>query len=289
MKDPKGHASPLQLIGQEWRTAWRPGVGALIAGSLGYSLYPAVSSLFVASLEAQFGWSRGDIAFVHSFGIATAFAAPIWGRLADRHDARPILLAGLVMTALGYALLSQMSGSLGVYYAIYFVFMIVGMATTGLTVTHILSGAFDRTRGTALAIGRSGLAISGAVMPLLLFPVIARTGTTGGYLVLAGFCLLIAAPAVWFLVPKRQTIANAPRKVDEPPPSWGGLLAKPKVRILIAASVLNYVPVVALLSQLQPLGVSKGLDAATALGAVSIMGIAAAGGALLSGLLVDRF
>jgi predicted MFS family arabinose efflux permease len=53
--------------------------------------------------------------------------------------------------------------------------------------------------------------------------------------------------------------------------------------------VLNYVPVVSLLSQMKPLAVSKGLDAATAVGAVSAMGLAAAAGALLSGVLVDRF
>lgn len=282
--------SHIRLIAMEWRRAWRPGVAALIAGSLGYSLYSAVSSLFVEPLQQQFGWSRGDIAFVHSFGLITAVVAPVIGRMTDRHGVRPILSAGLVLTAIGYGLLAMMSGSTGYYYAAYFVFNLFGMATTGITVTRILSGAFHRTRGTALAIGRSGLAVAGAVMPMLLFPVITRFGTAGGYLLLGALILCIALPSIWFWVPTRIADVAAGRidAVEKADP-WRILLAKPKVRILIAASVLNYVPVVALLSQMKPLAMEKGLDTVTAVGAVSIMGVAAAAGALLSGVLVDRF
>ena len=274
----------------EWRIAWRPGLAAMVAGSLGYSVYSAISSLFIEPLQAQFGWSRGDIAFVHSFGIVTAFAAPIYGRLTDRYGVRPVLLIGLLLTAIGYVLLSQMRGSLGYYYVVYFFFSLAGMATTGVTVTRILSGAFHHTRGTALAIGRAGLALAGAIIPQLLFPAILLYGTEGGFLMMGGLIVLVAVPLVWLWVPSRSADLKAGRvEADARADGWLSLLAKPKVRILIAASVLNYVPVVALLSQMKPLAVSKGLDAATAVGAVSVMGLAAASGALLSGVLVDRF
>jgi predicted MFS family arabinose efflux permease len=282
--------SHIHLMGAEWKRAWRPGIAALMAGSLGYSLYPAVSSLFVEPLQQQFGWSRGDIAFVHSFGLITAFIAPVIGRMTDHYGVRPILSAGLLLTVVGYVLLAMMGGSTSYYYAAYFFFNIAGMATTGITVTRILSGAFEHTRGTALALGRSGLAVAGALMPMLLFPVLTRFGTAGGYLLLASFILCIAFPLIWFWVPTRGVELKAGRiKSMEKADSWRVLLAKPKVRILIAASVLNYVPVVALLSQMKPLAVDKGLDTVTAVGAVSVMGAAAAMGALLSGVLVDRF
>ena len=281
--------SQFRLIASEWRHAWRPGVAALFAGSLGYSLYAAVSSLFVEPLQQQFGWSRGDIAMVHSFGLVIAFIAPLIGRMTDRHGVRPILSAGLLLTAIGYGLLASMAGSLGYYYGAHFFFSLVGMATTGITVTRILSGAFEATRGTALAIARSGLAVGGALMPMALFPTIMRFGTAGGYLLLAAFILLVALPLVWFWVPSRAAEAKAGRAPQPGADSARMLLANGKVRILIAASVLNYVPVVALLSQMKPLAVDKGLDAVAAVGAVSVMGAAAAGGALLSGLLVDRF
>ena len=285
-QDGRSHSA---LIVHEWRDAWRPGLAALIGGSISYSLYSAVSSLFVEPLQSQFGWSRGQIALVHSFGLVTAFAAPVVGRLTDRHGVRPVLSIGLALTALGYALLALMRGSLDYYYAIYFFFSLVGMSTTGITFTRILSGAFHRTRGTALAIGRSGLAIAGALMPMLLFPVISRYGTAGGYLLLGVFMLLIALPLVWLWVPSRAEERAGGAAAHALADSWRVLLAQPKVRILTAAAVLNYVPVVSLMSQMKPLAMSKGLDASMAVAAVSTLGIAAAIGALLSGLLVDRF
>jgi predicted MFS family arabinose efflux permease len=287
-----GAAGPSQLglVMSEWRGSWRPGLAAMVAGSLGYSVFAAVSSLFVEPLQTQFGWSRGDIAFVHSFGIITAFAAPVVGRLTDRHGVRPVLLIGLALTALGYGLLSRMQGSLVYYYAAYFLFSLAGMATTGITVTRIFSGAFKLTRGTALALGRSGLAIAGAILPVILFPLILNYGVSGGYLALAALILLLALPLVWLWVPSRAADLEAGRiSSSSRADGWRQLLARRKIRILIAASVLNYVPVVSLLSQMKPLAVSKGLDAATAVGAVSAMGLAAAAGALLSGVLVDRF
>lgn len=274
----------------EWRLGWRPGVAALIAGSLGYGLYSLVSSLFVEPLQAQFGWSRGDISLVHSFGIVSSFAAPVLGNLTDRFGARPMLSIGLAGSALGYLLLSLMRGSLDYYYAVYFFFSIIGLATTGITCTRILTGAFDRTRGTALALGRSGYALAGALMPLALFPVIVRYGTTGGYLLLAACAAFIALPLAWFWVPSKAAELST-RRGPAPVGSekWLALITRPKVIILTLAAVCNYAPVVALASQMKPLGVSKGLEAATAVGAVSMMSLAAAIGALISGVLVDRF
>lgn len=279
--------SHLGLVLHEWRQAWRPGVAALVGGSISYSLYAAVSSLFVEPLQAQFGWSRGDIAFVHAFGLVTAFAAPVVGRLTDRLGVRPVLLTGLLLTGVGYCLLALMQGSLNYYYAVYFLFSLCGMATTGITFTRILTGAFHRTRGTALAIGRSGLAVAGALMPLLLFPAISRFGAAGGYLVLAAFIWCVALPLIWLWVPSGTASGTTDRTAAAD--RWRVLVAMPKVRILTAAAVLNYVPVVSLLSQMKPLAVSKGLEASMAVGAVSAMGVAAAAGALLSGVLVDRF
>jgi predicted MFS family arabinose efflux permease len=290
MQAPAAEPSQLGLVVREWRQAWRPGVAALVGGSISYSLWSAVASLFVEPMEKAFGWSRGDIAIVHSFGLVTAFAAPVVGRMVDHHGVRPVLAAGLLLTAACYGLLALMSGSLNYYYAVYFLFSLFGMATTGITFTRIISGAFERTRGTALAIARSGLAIAGALMPLLLYPVISRYGPGGGFLTLGALVLFVALPLAWMWAPAKAREAQAGR--SDPAvlaERWRVLVKMPKVRILAAAAVLNYAPVVALLSQMKPLAVDKGLEASLAVGAVSMMGLAAACGALLSGVLVDRY
>lgn len=280
--------SHLSQMAQEWKASWKPGMAALIGGSLSYSLWAGVSSLFVVPLQNEFGWSRGEIAAANYGGLIIAFTAPFIGRLVDSTGVRPVLLTGLALVSCCYALLSMMPGWLPFYYGAYFLLNLFGMATTGITFTRIITGAFTRTRGTALALARSGLAISCAVVPLALFPIIARFGSTGGFLTLALLAALVALPLVYFLVPEMATKTVA-RSDAEGASKWRTLLEKPKVRIICLAAMFNYAPVVAILSQLQPIGLSKGLDEGAAVLAISVLGLSASFGALLSGVLVDRF
>lgn len=274
----------------EWRMSWRPGVAAMLGTAVSYSVWTAASSLFVQPLQDQFGWSRGDISFAHNAGLVSAFAAPVVGRLVDRLGVRPVLITGLILTACCYGLFATMQGSLGVYYAIYLLFAIVGMTTTGITYTRVITGAFHDTRGTALAIARSGLALSGALLPILLFVTIGRWGLPGGFLTLAALILVIALPLAWLWIPSRANEVRHPKATHSgASDGWLTLLAKPKVLLICAASALNYAPVVALLSQMMPLATSKGISPELAVGAVSAVGLAAVAGALLSGVLVDRF
>lgn len=274
----------------EWRRSWRPGVASMLGSAVGYSVWTAASSLFVMPLQQAFGWSRGEISFAHNAGLVSAFAAPVVGRLVDRTGVRPVLIGGLALTMLCYGLFATMTGSLAYYYAIYLGFTIVGMCTTGITYTRVISGAFHDSRGSALAIARSGLALSGALLPVLLFFTMGQWGLTGGYLTLAALILLIALPSAILWIPSRAREVRHPKAMHEgASDGWATLLRKPKVLLLCAASALNYAPVVALMSQMMPLATSKGLAPEFAIGAVSAVGLAAVAGALLSGLLVDRF
>lgn len=95
----------------EWRAHWRVGIAAMLGAGVSFSIWPAVSSLFVAPLQATFGWSRGDIALAQNASLAAH-----------------------------------------------------------LTVREL-----------ALAITRSGLAISSAILPPLVFMVIAAYGWRAGH------------------------------------------------------------------------------------------------------------
>ena len=278
-----------QLLIAEWRQSWRPGAAALIGTAVSYSVWSAVSSLFVLPLQQEFGWSRGDIAFAHNAGLVSAFSAPLLGRLVDRLGVRPILLCGLALTALCYVALAFMTGSLALYYGLYFLLTIAGMTNTGVTYTRVIAGAFRATRGSALAMTRSGLALSGAILPVLVFAALSRWGIRGGFLTMAGLILLMALPSAWLWIPAQPTTTAPSVPSASVAVAWLRLLRNPKVVLLCVAAALNYAPVVALMTQMMPLALSKGLPADLAVGAVSTIGLAAFGGALVSGLLVDRF
>src|SRR2546425_9387412 len=88
--------SQLAAMAAEWRQSWRLGLAALLGAACAYSVWTAVSSLFVQPLQDAFGWSRGQIALAYNAGLVTAFVAPLIGRAVDRLGVRPVLIGGLI-------------------------------------------------------------------------------------------------------------------------------------------------------------------------------------------------
>ncbi|API60826.1 hypothetical protein BSL82_17335 [Tardibacter chloracetimidivorans] len=283
--------SYVRLILQEWRQGWRPGLAAVIGYSLGYGFWVTISSIFVEPLQNEFGWSRGEIALANSAGLVTAFAAPLVGRLVDRVGVKPVLIVGLILISLSHVALSQLNGSLFYYYTAYFLLIAFSTTTSSMTFSRIIVGAFSRTRGTALALLRIGSALSYSAMPPLLYLVIGLFGSTGGFLMLAALNVFVSLPVIWWLVPGKTLPpkGDAGTIVQEVPKPWRLLVLEPKIIVLCLAAVLHIVPIVAIVSQLQPLGVSIGLSPAAAVGAVSTLGFANVIGALIAGAFVDRF
>ncbi len=276
--------SHLQAALGEWRNHWRIGLAAMVGTAVSFSVWSSVSSIFVQPLQDAFGWSRGAIALTQNAAFAGALAAPFLGRLIDRIGVRPVLLTGLVLTVAGYGLLAAMRGSLPQYYASYLFLTLAGLATTGISYTRIVGGAFVRSRGLALAITRSGLAISGALLPSALFWVIATFGWRYGYLLLGALILCLSLPLAWAFVDRGGVV---PTQKQESVPLLT-ILREPKVLVICLASGLNYAPVVALLSQLHPILTKKGVAPEAAAGLVGLVGLAALAGTIITGALVDR-
>ncbi len=282
-------ASPDRPLVAEWKRSWRPGVAALVGGSVCFALYSTIASMFVIPLQEKFGWSRGEISSAYSFGIASALLAPFLGRMVDRFGPRLIILVSIGVTTGCYAGFTLMSGSLAQYYAIYLVLSIFGLFLTGLTFARVIVGEFKQTTGTALAFSRLGLASTSAIVPLVLYPIMKHYGASGGFAFLAVLQLVIALPLAWLWLPRRRESASANRVGR----IWGGvgslLFSNPKIAVVALAAVLNYAPVLTLASQLQPLAIAKGLPAQNAVLLISVLGMSAGIGALLSGYLIDRF
>lgn len=287
---PQPRESQLLTLAREWRAGWRPGIAAIIGLSLGYTLWMHLSSFFIEPLQREFGWTRGEIALANSVGMITGFAAPFLGRVVDRVGAKAVALFGVITSALCFVALSQLNGSLSAYYAIYFILVIAGMATTGITYGRILVGTFKKSRGTSLALLRVGMGISLAGMPLLIYPAIAQFGSTGGFLMLAGVNVFVTLPILLFLVPGKRSLVEAGSQsaAQAGPSRWQLLARQPKILIVSLAAMLNSAPLAAIMTQLKPIGVSAGLTSATAVGAVSAAGIAPIAGALIAGIFVDR-
>ena len=281
----RSKARYLRRVGAEWRTHWRVGLAALLGSAVSYPVWPAVSSLFVLPMQKAFGWSRGEVAFAFNASFLAGICAPVFGRLIDRVGVRSLLIVGLLTTTGFYAALAAMKGSLLVYYVLFALFTVCALPTTGMSYTRIVNAAFLDTRGLALALTRSGYAASSALLAPLLFWVITRWGWRAGYLTLAGLMAAIALPLAVAFVHDRPIRAGSPAAS---PRLMRALLLDRKVWLFCFATALNYAPILAILTQLQPLLVERGLAPATAATLVGLTGLAALAGTAVSGALLDR-
>ncbi len=277
-------------LAQEWRDNWRVGLAAFLALSVSLGAFSSVASLFVIPLQQAFGWSRGQIAMANYASLASAACAPFLGRVVDRIGPRKIMLWGMAAVALVYAGMAAMSGSLGLYYLLFLLIQVIGLSFTGLTCSRVVSEVFVVSRGFSLAAGRSGMALATALLPAMLYPIIANFGWRAGYATLGLIIMILAWPAVYLWVGRSASrhASSRPSPNQKGPARWSELLRYRKVWFVCLGAALGYAPSSSLMTQLHPLILGKGIEAATAAQLVGLAGAASFVGAIITGALVDR-
>lgn len=275
----------------EWRAHWPVVIGTGLGMATCYALFSYVSSLFVRPLEAEFGWTRGEQANWNYASLVAACLAPVIGAYIDKIGVRRILLPAICIVGLVYIALANMTGSLAQFYMIKTVLALVGIATTGLAFTRAVTSWFSVSRGLALAVSRLGLAIGGATAPPIVYLMIEKYGSTGGFYTLAAFALFISFPLSWFLVSDKRNPAPGAHNTSNHVAGWQlwpTLLRNRRVLTLCVAAGLTYGPAVGLLSQLQPLLIAKQIDPSAGSKLVSLLAISTFVGVAVTGMLIDR-
>jgi MFS family permease len=146
---------------------WIIAVSALCLGTFSGSGV-ASFSLFVNSLQSEFGWGRGEIMLAFTiFYLLTGLAAPLVGGIVDRYGVRGVISFGALVTGLGFVSLYMLE-SLWLLYVAYF-FIGTGMAAFGhVPASAMVSNWFVKKRGTAIGIMSTGIGMGiFAVAPLV--------------------------------------------------------------------------------------------------------------------------
>ncbi len=183
---------------------WRIVAVAFVADffAVGFLFYSY--GVFFKAIAADLGGSRlgVSVGLVASFSVGSLLA-PFLGRALDRYPIRRIMIAGAVVAASGYALVSQVQ-TLGQFYLVFALLVGVGVtAMGGLSSATLVSNWFVARRGTALGVATIGISLSGLLMPQVATSLIEAIGWRGGYLVYAVATLLCVVPPVAFLVHNR--------------------------------------------------------------------------------------
>jgi MFS family permease len=124
-------------------------------------------SVFMAPMEAEFGWSRTDTSLAYAFATAgMAVGGFAWGRLADRADIRVLLsigAAGMVAALLAMAMLR----SLPLFYLASLLYGGLGFSMLYSPLLSTSGEWFPGRRGLVTGIVTAGGALGQGVLPFI--------------------------------------------------------------------------------------------------------------------------
>ena len=251
--------------------------------------------VYVAPLEAEFGWSRSLISSAYSVSILSyAFSAFFLGKLSDQHGPRWVLFASGLITASGLALCSIADSIWQL--RLFFLFVGLGAGATFSVPAAIVQRWFHKYRGMAVGIVSSGVGVGAVTFAPLTSWLISLygwrttfiiTGIVYGTIIVSSSLLMVASPDRKGLKPYGVKLSSPASK---PMKSWKTSVAIRTTPFIILVIVFT----LALLSShtflvhLVPYAIDNQIPRTVAASALGLIGGFSVLGRLGVGLLSDR-
>lgn len=283
--------------GAAW-AEWRAGGALAFTAMWGISLTTIQSGstgVMMEPLEHEFGWTRTEIYLGNSLvSWVPVLLGTLMGLGIDRLGPRRIALAAIVLVCGGYALLSQASGNLWQWWALW---LPIGVALATMPAVWMapVTARFDKSRGLAIAVALSGTGLSNFLVPPLTNLLVMHHGWRGGYLGLAVIWAAVVFPLAWLFL--RDGAGRPSSPAPDKPVAAGplpGLTAAEGFRSasfwkLFFGAFLSTAGGVALIMNMVPVLVSTGIEKGAAAWIQGLAGLSTVVGRIFGGWLMDRF
>src|SRR3546814_761200 len=169
------------------------------------------SSDVCSSDLAEFGWSRTALSGAVSLGgILAAFASPLIGPQLDRHGAKVILGAAVLVTSAAVTMLSFVE-SLVVFYLLFCVARMNFAGPYDIGIYGAVNNWFVARRAQAASIATLAQMLGLVAMPLIAHAAILADGWRNGWLAVGATVLIVGFVPNWLLMVRRpEDIGLAP-------------------------------------------------------------------------------
>lgn len=279
------------------RQRWWIVLGAALCAFVGNGPIMQFSfGVFVRPLGEALQADRGTLSAALMAGLLmTGLTTLLAGRLVDRHGTRAVALPAIALFGLGMAGIGLLADSVWSLVLLYGLTGIAAAGQTPLPCSKVIANHFDERRGLALGIATAGVGVGAALVPMLAQQLLGAYGWRMAFVGLGLLVLLVALPAMAFLVaPSGQGGAHS-GQLGRPAdlPALPGLSAAQALRDLafwkLALSFfLVAVAASGVIAHIVPLMVDRGVPAPKAAGVMGAAGLALIAGRLLAGWLLDR-
>ena len=175
---------------------WAVVLGSFLAAFGAVPAHGPLVGIFVPYMAEDLGWSVATLSLAFTLGsMAAAFSALVVGRYLDRYGARVIIVVSGVVISVALVGVSQVTEPWH-YWLAFGTARAVTQSGVEIGASVAVAKWFVRKRGRALAVRAMGLRSSQALMPLLIFAIIAAEGWRTAWLALAGIAaVLVVLPA----------------------------------------------------------------------------------------------
>ena len=251
--------------------------------------------IFIAPLEAEFGWSRAQVMSGSAVSATSAVVlAPLTGIIVDRIGPRRLGIVAITILCVAVAMLGLSGSNIWGWRALWIpiaVGVIIGQPSVW---TAAVTSLFVKGRGFALAVTLCGASLASIIYPPVTYYLIESYGWRMAWAGLGGFVALYALPLLWYWFTSakdRQRTAPTPVPRAAPPLRQSfrqsGFLSWRYLQLLVAGMSIAGV-IVTLGVSLVPVLSSNGLSRGQAASIASLLGFSAIFGRLAIGLLLDR-
>lgn len=264
------------------------------AGVCSTSIILMTAGVFIKALGAEFHWDRAQSSGSLSIcALSLAAATPVVGVLIDRFRLRLVLVVSLAAygaTVMALPLMVKSWGLAGFYLG-FFLIGVLGAGSNTIVYLRVISGWFDRSRGLALGISMSGVALGGAIAAPIAAAVIQRYGWAAGYHALGVIPIVVGVPLGLFLLREAPTQSVAPAseiKSDLTGSSLSPADASRALWLIGAAAFLMAVSINGAQIHLVPMLLDRGVALSSAALATTVLAVTALFGRVAAGYLFDR-
>jgi len=245
--------------------------------------------IFLIPVAKAFGCTYGQASrAATAFLVAMTVTMPIVGWLLDRLQERIVMMAGVAVTVLGYYFAAESS-------TIQSFTMALALSGAGVAASTYVSGTIvisrwiDKHRGLAMGIFNGTAAIASGLFPWLINHTIALIDWRDTMRWISGLILLMSVPILLLIVVPRPidgaSASPAPARIVETRETF----RMPSYWLLLLVPALAQLSFTGIYFFLVPYLTSSGLTPDRATLVYSAANMASFPGAILFGLLADRF